>query len=84
MPEFQGTKRFTPEDETEDCQSLNNREEGSNEKDKIDHNIQLPEQEVVLPENESGLPDGAKINSESMISSLGRSEEQPQGDLQNT
>ena len=80
VPEFQGIKRLIPEEKIEDCQSYNNSEEVSNEKDKVNNKIKIPEQETVLQENMSGLSYGTKIDSESATSSLIESEEQPQGD----
>ena len=80
VPEFQEIKRFTPEEKIEDCQSYNNSQEGSNEKDKVNNNLQTPEQEAVLQENNSGLSYGSKLDSESTTSSLIANEEQLQGD----
>ena len=77
MPEFQETKNF--ESKNEDCQTRNKSKEERTENDKVNNNIQTPEQEIVIQGRGSQLSEDLNIESESSL--LPRNEDQTQGDL---
>ena len=56
MPEFQETKNFTLQGKDEDCQTSNKgNEDDKTTKDKVNNNIQTPEQETVSQGKQSDL-----------------------------
>ena len=78
LPEFQETKNFTLQGKEEDCQTSNKGEEDKTTKDKVNNNIQTPEQETVSQGKQSDVSENLNIESNSSTSlSI---EDQTQGD----
>ena len=77
LPEFQETKNFTLQGKEEDCQTSNKGEEDKTTKDKVNNNIQTPEEETVLQEKRSDLSENLNIESKSL--SLTINEDQLEG-----
>ena len=77
MPEFQETKNFTLQGKEEDCQTSNKDEEDKTIKDKVNNNIQTPEEGAVLQGKRSDLSENLNIESNSL--SLTTNEEQIEG-----
>ena len=79
LPEFQETKNFTLQGKDEDCQTSNKgNEDDKTTKDKVNNNIQTPEQETVSQAKQSDVSEN--LNIESNSSSSPSNEEQTQGD----
>ena len=79
LPEFQETKNFTLQGKDEDCQTSNKgNEDDKTTKDKVNNNIQTPEQETVSQGKQSDLSEN--LNIESNSSSSPSNEEQTQGE----
>ena len=77
MPEFQETKNFTLQGKDEDCQTSNKGEEDKTTKDKVNNNIQTPEEDTVLQGKRSDLSENLNIESKTL--SLAINEDQIEG-----
>ena len=77
LPEFQETKNFTLQGKEEDCQTSNKGEEDKTTKDKVNNNIQTPEEGTVLQGKRSDLSENLNIESNSL--SLTTNDEQIEG-----
>ena len=79
LPEFQETKNFTLQGKDEDCQTSNKgNEDDKTTKDKVNNNIQTPEQETVSQGKQSYESENLNIESNSTLSPS--QEDQTQGD----